>query len=230
MSRSTPTRVALRALALLAFAGAVEWEELHADNFDETLGDSEGVLVHFTAPWSVNCREFQPELNSVADSPEWSDKLVFGTSDISDDRGYTSYLETYGITRLPTVVLFRNGHPEMYPHSNPRTQDGLKKWLREQFEKELMPRGELGDDLEAKLNAQMLQQLDAHAERILQKRAEEERTQGEANSAARKEARAAAVRSRDGVPAPEEVNPSRTTSWQEAGGGGGDGGGESRQP
>ena len=39
-------------------------------------------------------------------------------------------------SRLPTVVLFRNGHPEMYPHSNPRTQDGLKKWLREQFEKE----------------------------------------------------------------------------------------------
>ena len=140
MSRSTPTRVALRALALLAFAGAVEWEELHADNFDETLGDSEGVLVHFTAPWSVNCREFQPELNSVADSPEWSDKLVFGTSDISDDRGYTSYLETYGITRLPTVVLFRNGHPEMYPHSNPRTQDGLKKWLREQFESGALPR------------------------------------------------------------------------------------------
>ena len=226
MTSGFAARLALRALALLAFAGAVEWEELHADNFDETLGDSEGVLVHFTAPWSVNCREFQPELNSVADSPEWSDKLVFGTSDISDDRGYTSYLETYGITRLPTVVLFRNGHPEMYPHSNPRTQDGLKKWLREQFEKELMPRGELGDDLEAKLNAQMLQQLDAHAERILQKRAEEERTQGEANSAARKEARAAAVRSRDGVPAPEEVNPSRTTSWQEAGGGGGDGGGE----
>ena len=226
MTSGFAARVALRALALLAFAGAVEWEELHADNFDETLGDSEGVLVHFTAPWSVNCREFQPELNSVADSPEWSDKLVFGTSDISDDRGYTSYLETYGITRLPTVVLFRNGHPEMYPHSNPRTQDGLKKWLREQFEKELMPRGELGDDLEAKLNAQMLQQLDAHAERILQKRAEEERTQGEANSAARKEARAAAVRSRDGVPAPEEVNPSRTTSWQEAGGGDGGGGGE----
>ena len=28
------------------------------------------------------------------------------------------------------------------------------------------------------------------------------------------------------MPAPEEVNPSRTTSWQEAGGGGGDGGGE----
>ena len=131
--RSTRSVGVLRAVALLAFAGAVEWEELHADNFDETLGDSEGVLVHFTAPWSVNCREFQPELNSVADSPEWSDKLVFGTSDISDDRGYTSYLETYGITRLPTVVLFRNGHPEMYPHSNPRTQDGLKKWLREQF-------------------------------------------------------------------------------------------------
>ena len=113
MTSGFAARVALRALALLAFAGAVEWEELHADNFDETLGDSEGVLVHFTAPWSVNCREFQPELNSVADSPEWSDKLVFGTSDISDDRGYTSYLETYGITRLPTVVLFRNGHPEM---------------------------------------------------------------------------------------------------------------------
>ena len=40
MARSTPTPT-LRALALPALAGAVEWEELHADNFDETLGDSE---------------------------------------------------------------------------------------------------------------------------------------------------------------------------------------------
>ena len=127
----------------------------------------------------------------MADSPEWSDKLVFGTSDISDDRGYTSYLETYGITRCRRWCSSATATRRcIRTPTRGRRTPASKKRLREQFEKELMPRGELGDDLEAKLNAQMLQQLDAHAERILQKRAEEERTQGEANSAARKEARA----------------------------------------
>ena len=42
--------------------------------------------------------------------------MIHGRSDINDERGYTSYLDMYGVVRLPTVVLFRNGHPQMYPH------------------------------------------------------------------------------------------------------------------
>lgn len=44
--------------------------------------------------------------------------MFFGRSDISDERGYTSYLDRYGILRLPSLVLFRNGHPSLMPYDD----------------------------------------------------------------------------------------------------------------
>ena len=73
-------------------------------------------------------QDFDQHLNRVAKSDEWA-KVVHARSDISDERGYTSYLEEYGVLRLPTLVLFRNGRPLLYSYDEPFTQSGVEKWL-----------------------------------------------------------------------------------------------------
>ena len=73
-------------------------------------------------------QDFDQHLSRVAKSDEWA-KVVHARSDISDERGYTSYLEEYGVLRLPTLVLFRNGRPLLYSYDEPFTQSGVEKWL-----------------------------------------------------------------------------------------------------
>ena len=54
-------------------------------------------------------------------------------SDVTDIRGFTSYLENWGVTRLPTLVLFRKGRAQQYPHKGasfqlPTVQE-IEAWL-----------------------------------------------------------------------------------------------------
>ena len=81
---------------------------------------------------SKKCEQFKPQLEKVAAVSEFAESIKHARSDISDKRGYTSYLEKFGITRLPTLVLFRNSHPEMYSHDAPLSYDGVVRWLKTQ--------------------------------------------------------------------------------------------------
>ena len=59
--------------------------------------------------------------------------MVHGMSDVTDIRGFTSYLENWGVTRLPTLVLFRTGRAQQYPHKGasfqlPTVQE-IEAWL-----------------------------------------------------------------------------------------------------
>lgn len=147
-----------RFLFLVAGVGAFSAvQDVHADNFDDVISSNGNVLVHFWAPCecplgsrpsgrsqseltlacacpgSKKCTPFKMELERMAASDEW-EGVIHARSDISDNRGYTSYLETHGVLKLPTLVLFRNGHPERYPHEEPLTEAGVKNWLAQQLQ------------------------------------------------------------------------------------------------
>jgi len=114
---------------------------LHKDNFDAVLANNEEVLVHFHAPWSKRCEIVRPNLVSIHRSADWSGRFLAAESDISDSRGYTSYLEHHGVTRLPAIVLFRNGHPNLYPPSEGISAPDIEAWLYRTTQVEAPPRG-----------------------------------------------------------------------------------------
>jgi hypothetical protein len=123
-------------------AAPPEVVELHASNFDDTIAKHEEVLVHFHAPWSKRCDVLRPHLRAIQQGAEWGGRFVHAESDISDSRGYTSYLEHHGVTRLPALVLFRNGHPTLYPPEEPLGIESVDAWLYQTTQKTALPRGD----------------------------------------------------------------------------------------
>jgi hypothetical protein len=49
-----------------------------------------------------------PIISRLASSDQFVD-VAFGTSDISDRRGYTSFIAKHGVLKLPTIVVFSRG-------------------------------------------------------------------------------------------------------------------------
>ena len=90
---------------------------------------------------SKRCNEMRPHLEAIANGDLWGKRILFAESDISDQRGYTSYLEMYGVLKLPTIVLFRNGNPTQYPLDDPLTQESVEGWLASTTQSEPLPRG-----------------------------------------------------------------------------------------
>ena len=144
-SAAISARALLFLLAAQSTLGEPEVRELHAQNFDEVIEQNDEVLVHFHAPWSQRCQTMRPHLKAIAQGEPWGERFVWAESDISDQRGYTSYLDRYGVLKLPTVVLFRNGHPSVYPIDNPLTKEDVELWLASATQNEPMPRGASDD-------------------------------------------------------------------------------------
>ena len=119
--------------------------DLHAHNFDDAILKHDEILVHFHAPWSKRCEELRPHLSVVQRGSEWGGRFVHAESDISDSRGYTSYLERYGVTRLPALVLFRNGHPSLFPPEEPLEMASVDAWLYRTTQETPLPRGAISD-------------------------------------------------------------------------------------
>jgi thioredoxin 1 len=73
-------------------------------NFTEqVLNSPEPVLVDFWANWCAPCRALKPVLQQVA---ETGAKVV--TVDITEEPEIAAH---YGISSIPTLVVFKNGKP-----------------------------------------------------------------------------------------------------------------------
>jgi thioredoxin 1 len=77
------------------------------DNFEsEVLQSDKPVLVDFWAEWCAPCRMLTPTIDELA--TEYVDKLKVGkvNTDLSAETA-----AQFGISAIPTVILFRDGEP-----------------------------------------------------------------------------------------------------------------------
>lgn len=129
----------------------------------------------------------RPHLEAIANGDLWGGRFLFAESDIADSRGYTSYLERYGVLKLPTLVLFRNGHPTMFPHEQPLTQEAVEAWLASNTQTEPLPRG-ASDEAESvrmqDAQAQAMDRIRMHQQQAKQQQEEEQATAREGSSTA----------------------------------------------
>jgi thioredoxin 1 len=80
-------------------------QEFTDSNFDtEVLQSSQPVLVDFWAEWCQPCRMLSPTIDAVAG--EYAGKVKVGKVDTDANREISM---KYGITAIPTVILFQNG-------------------------------------------------------------------------------------------------------------------------
>jgi len=82
-------------------------KEFTDSNFDiDVLKSSQPVLVDFWAEWCMPCRMLAPIIDTVAD--ELAGKARVGKLDTDNNRQVAA---KYGITSIPTVIIFKDGQP-----------------------------------------------------------------------------------------------------------------------
>ncbi len=75
------------------------------DNFEEEVLKSEQpVLVDFWAEWCMPCRMLAPTIEKIA--KDFAGKVKVGKIDTDANRDVSV---KYGISAIPTVILFKNG-------------------------------------------------------------------------------------------------------------------------
>jgi thioredoxin 1 len=76
-------------------------------NFKSEVLDSQTpVLVDFWAEWCQPCKMLGPTIDAIAD--EFAGKVKVGKMDTDSNRNTAV---TYGISAIPTVILFKGGQP-----------------------------------------------------------------------------------------------------------------------
>jgi thioredoxin 1 len=79
--------------------------ELTDTTLDDVVhGSDMPVLVHFWAPWCGACKLIAQIIREIAE--EYSQKVIVGN--LNTERERDSAVE-FGISGLPTVILFKNG-------------------------------------------------------------------------------------------------------------------------
>ncbi len=78
--------------------------ELTDGAFDSTINDSKPVLVDFWAPWCGPCKMLTPVIEEIA--AEYDDKVTVCKMNTDDHRDAAV---EYGISAIPTIILFKDG-------------------------------------------------------------------------------------------------------------------------
>ena len=74
-------------------------------NFEaEVIKSSQPVLVDFWAEWCMPCRMLTPTIEAVA--ADFAGKVKVGKVDTDSNRNVSMQ---FGISAIPTVILFKNG-------------------------------------------------------------------------------------------------------------------------
>ena len=80
-------------------------KEFNDQNFEtEVLKSTSPVLVDFWAEWCMPCRMLAPTIDKIA--KDYAGKVKVGKVDTDANREVSI---KYGISAIPTVILFRNG-------------------------------------------------------------------------------------------------------------------------
>ena len=78
---------------------------INKNNFSEEVVNSEQkVLLDFWAPWCGPCKMLAPTLAQIAE--EQAGKVKVGKVNVDEEMDLAV---SYGITSIPTVLLFKNG-------------------------------------------------------------------------------------------------------------------------
>jgi thioredoxin 1 len=79
--------------------------EITDANFEETILRADRLAVlDFGAEWCAPCKKIEAMLAELA--PQWKDKVIVGTLDISRS---PETPRRYGIMNIPQVLFFKNG-------------------------------------------------------------------------------------------------------------------------
>ena len=93
---------------------------LNEHNFDHQI--KRGViLIEFWAPWCLPCKMIDPVLNVLAE--EVTDNVSIGKLNIDQQQSVSL---RYGVRKIPTILLFKNGE-EVKRFSGFQTKDFLLK-------------------------------------------------------------------------------------------------------
>ena len=104
----------------------MEWIDITRENFSGcVLQNSKPVLLDFWAPWCAYCRRLEPVLEEL--SGELDGEVVIARLNTDGEPILT---QQFGITVIPTLILFRNGQ-RSEPFVNPPSRDAILEFLEE---------------------------------------------------------------------------------------------------
>ena len=85
-------------------AGANTREFTESNFEDEVISASEPVLVDFWAEWCMPCKALGPTIDELAN--DYAGKAKVGKVNTDESQSLSA---KYGISAIPTVILFHNG-------------------------------------------------------------------------------------------------------------------------
>lgn len=80
--------------------------QINTEEFRKTVTENKLVLVDFFATWCGPCRMVAPLLDEV--SEEYQGKAAVVKVDVDEEQ---ELAEEFGISSIPTVILFKDGVP-----------------------------------------------------------------------------------------------------------------------